>query len=264
MNAMNTNDTCIIWQTHRLDDRALEEYLRLENDCRGHFDTRVLYDNSRHDFEQPGAHPDVRFSLFDIEDLQRRYQLTQLSERLGITPGNTVFPLLDFAQRNPYAYYWLIEYDVRYTGSWRELFAYFRNSDRDLLGTTLYRHAFRPSWCWWSSLRTPRLSLVRRKNWIRGLFPVMRISARGLQVFHKANRKGWRGHYEVSLPTALYHYGLKVEDFGGDGEFVAEQNLNRFYLNNPKVDGLGPGTFVCPPTAPISEVLPDKLYHAVK
>lgn len=261
---MTGNSNCIIWQTHRLDERALEEYARLEQDCRGAFDSVVLYDNSARDFHQPEAYPDISFRMFELESLKQQFNLTQLSEKLDITPGNTVFPLLAFAQNHRYDYYWLIEYDVRYTGNWREFFDHFRESDSDLLGTTLYRHAFRPDWCWWQSLQTPRFSLVRRKNWIRGLFPVMRISDKGLRVLEKANRRGWRGHYEVCVPTALYHYGLKIEDFGGDGEFVAAHNVNRFYVNNPKVDGLGPGTFVCPPTEPIDERLPDKLYHAVK
>ena len=70
--------------------------------------------------------------------------------------------------------------------------------------------------------------------------------------------------HEVCIPTVLHHYRLAIEDIGGDGEFVVEENINRFYRNTPGVDGLGPATFVCPPTQPISEVLPDKLYHAVK
>lgn len=264
MTVMKKSDTCIVWQTHRLDDGALEEYARLENECRGFFDTAVLYDNSKSDFVQPASYPDTRFALFDINELKQNYRLSQLSDSLGVTPGNTIFPLLDFAQSHSYAYYWLIEYDVRYTGNWREFFFYFSQSKSDLLGTTLYRHAFRPSWCWWSSLKTPRLSLVRRKNWIRGLFPVMRVSDRALQIFKRGNRQGWRGHYEVCLPTLLYHRGLLIEDIGGDGEFVMGENVNRFYTNSPQVDGLGPGTFVCPPTQPITERLPNKLYHAVK
>jgi hypothetical protein len=264
MGDMQNSDICVIWQTHRLDAASLEEYERLEKDCQGKFDTLVLYDNSRGDFEQPASHPTSEFSMFDIKELAKKYNLNHFREPVSITPGNTIFPLLDFAHTHPYSYYWLIEYDVRYTGSWRELFTYFSSSKSDLLGTTLYRHQFRPSWCWWSSLRKPRFSIVRQTNWIRGLFPVLRISAQGLQVLHKANRKGWKGHYEVLMPTALYHYGLTLEDFGGDGEFVDEENKNRFYTNTPLVDGLGPGTFVCPPSQPVADRLPNKLYHAVK
>jgi hypothetical protein len=261
---MKNGDTCVIWQTHRLDGESLEEYQRLENDCRDKFDTLVLYDNSRRDFAPPASLPTTDFAMFDVNELNKKYKLNHFRVPVSITPGNTIFPLLDFAQTHHYSFYWLIEYDVRYTGSWREFFSYFCSSKSDLLGTTLYRHKFRPSWCWWNSLKTPRFSIVRQKNWIRGLFPVMRISARGLQVLQKANRKGWGGHYEVFLPTVLYHNGLMLEDLGGDGEFVKEQNKNKFYTNTPLVDGLGPGTFVCPPTEPVADRLPNKLYHAIK
>lgn len=259
------NNTCIIWQTHRLDDSALAEYVRLKAQCGDQFDTLVLYDNSRNDFRQPDEHPDIDFSLFDIHDLDQKYHLNRLRNPVSITPGNTVFPLLDFSREQQYSYYWLIEYDVRYTGDWREFFSYFTSNESDLLGTTLYRHSFRPSWGWWKSLQAPRLSFLRAKNRVRGLFPVMRISAAGIRAYTKANRRGWKGHYEVCMPTVLKHYGLAIEDIGGDGEFVAEKNRNRFYTNTPEKSGLAPGTFVCPPAGqPISEVLPDKLYHAVK
>jgi len=264
MGLQKKHDTCIVWLTHRLDDIALEEYIRLQEQCKGNFDSIVLYDDSRHDFKKPNCAPNTRFSLFDIAELDREYRVNRLRTPVTVTPGNTAFPLLDFAQKHSYAYYWMVEYDVRYRGCWNDFFTYFEENKSDLLGTTLFRHCFRPSWCWWKTLKTPRFTMLRTKNRIRGLFPVMRISAEGVRIYIKANRKGWKGHYEVCMPTVLHHYGLAIEDIGGDGEFVAKDNRNRFYTNTPSADGLGPGTFVCPPTQPISEELPDKLYHAVK
>ena len=62
----------------------------------------------------------------------------------------------------------------------------------------------------------------------------------------------------------MSHYGLSLEDIGGQGEFVREGNLNRFYENTPTVKSMSPGTFVCPPAHPIDVALPNRLYHPIK
>ena len=42
---------------------------------------------------------------------------------------------------------------------------------------------------------------------------------------------GWSGHHEVVIPTAVSYLGMKIEDFGGNGEYVRLGNENRFYDN---------------------------------
>jgi hypothetical protein len=92
----------------------------------------------------------------------------------------------------------------------------------------------------------------------------MRVSAAGIECALKANRDGWRGHFEVVWPTAMQHAKLKLEDFGGNGRYVKPEHVDRFYLNDPMVSGLAPGTFVCPPEKPVMPMAGEKLYHPVK
>ena len=66
------------------------------------------------------------------------------------------------------------------------------------------------------------------------------------------------------VKTLLKHYGLRVEDIGGEGEFVRPENMGRFYTNTPEKDGLAPGTMVCPPCKPDMTMRSGKLYHAIK
>ena len=66
-------------------------------------------------------------------------ELTGKLNKLGYTPwgctimdGNFHFVLLDFYRQHPeYDYYWLIEYDVRFSGNWKTFFSFFHDKDED-------------------------------------------------------------------------------------------------------------------------------------
>jgi len=68
---MQKSDIRVIWQTHRLDTGSLEEYGRVEENCRGKSDTLVLYDNSWGDFEHPVSCSNTKFALFDSRRSRR-------------------------------------------------------------------------------------------------------------------------------------------------------------------------------------------------
>jgi hypothetical protein len=263
MTTIKNHNTSICWQTHTLDDHIITEFIRLEKECSSDCDVFMFYDNSRNDFKRPNLLNNSNIWLFNFDDLQNKYNLIKFRKK-PLVIGNKIFPLLDFSSKFKYDKYWLIEHDVRFTGKWCDFFDYFKSNRCDLLGTTFYRYSFRKSWKWWRSLKTTKKIKVKRENRVRGFFPILRISKKGLDIVLQGNKTGWQGHHEVSLPTLMDYYGLEYEDVGGDGEFVLPENINRFYLNTPKNKGLGPGTFVCPPTRPLEEVIPNKLYHGIK
>jgi hypothetical protein len=66
------------------------------------------------------------------------------------------FPVFDFfLSHKSYERYWVIEYDVRYTGRWETLLNSFMNYDHDLLTSHIRRFAQEPGWFWWDSLHHP-------------------------------------------------------------------------------------------------------------
>jgi len=105
---------------------------------------------------------------------------------------------------------------------------------------------------------------VRNVDRIRGFLPIARHSARAFNLLIRKYGKQWQGHDEVVVPTLLHHYRLRLEDMGGDGEFVDPKNRGRFYFNTPEKQGLVPGTMVCPPELPEMPMVADKLYHGIK
>jgi len=60
---------------------------------------------------------------------------------------NIDLPLMWYFHENPqYDYYWVMEYDVRFTGGWPDFFLHFAANRSDLLATTLFDYNFRPGW----------------------------------------------------------------------------------------------------------------------
>lgn len=267
------SSTVILILGHVYDPGTRTLFEDLDQQCGRQFDVRFLADNTRGTFDR--SRTDPRFATFKIGDLEAlgypgksrlRYEADSLAKRRdrNMMMGNTELPVLWFFGRSPgYTNYWIIEYDVRYTGSWLDFFSYFADNDADLLGTSLVRYGQRPDWGWWESMDL-KDSTILKENFVRGFFPVYRLSNRALARLHDYYRGGSKGHYECLVPTVLEHAGLAIEDIGGSGSFVRPENRNRFYRNSPLNHGLAPGTFVFRPimARPGSEA--DMLWHPVK
>lgn len=144
------------------------------------------------------------------------------------TPGSTHFPLIDFFRKNTgYAYYWFIEYDVRYTGDWKHFFDYWESSKSDFLTSHIRNFTEEPDWYWWG-LKHSR-EKIPIENRYRSFNTIYRMSNRSIALIDKKHQEGWVGHHEELLPTLLYHNGCSIRDFGGTGPFVRSEDKNRFY-----------------------------------
>jgi Protein of unknown function (DUF3405) len=176
------------------------------------------------------------------------------------------FPLLEFFLAHPdYEHYWLVEYDVRYAGSWRSLLAAFAAREHDLITSHLRSFADEPGWDWWHTFRHPTRS-VPRDQWWRSFNVCYRISRRALAFLHEALADGWRGHPEVLLPTLLLHGGFCLLDLGGDGPFVLPGCRNRVYTSRSTRNGLlSPfATVAFRPSRARVGWRRNKIYHPVK
>jgi hypothetical protein len=170
--------------------------------------------------------------------------------------------LLAFRQLKPeYDYYWIVEYDVEFSGPWSKFFESFVANTSDLLCTNLHRRKTNPAWAWWKSLIWPHES---KPEPIRGFFPIARLSGRAIDALIAAGRGGVDGFYEVVWPTVISHRGFVIEDIGGDGEFVRPGNINRWYTSSLESHNLSPGTFVFRPIRFRPGRSPDKLWHPIK
>jgi hypothetical protein len=176
------------------------------------------------------------------------------------------FPVFDFfLSHGNYENYWVIEYDVRYTGRWETLLSSFQSYDHDLVTSHIRRYAQEPSWFWWDTLHHPTKEIVRTR-YVRSFNVIYRISNRALEFMHQAQSDGWRGYAEVSFPTLLLDGGFRLLDFGGKGEFTLPEYRNRFYTTHSSRSGnLGLfGTMRYRPSRARAGMRKNKIYHPVK
>jgi len=255
------NTEAVLLMTHFLGGGIIDQYHRLAAEAGRGRDVVLLY--NRGDDPKPGRFipPAVAAFPFDADDV-RGLGFPAKGRRPSAWDVE-LFALL-FAARHPrYQRWWVVEYDVDFTGRWSALFDAFADDGADLLATTLHRHPVNPGWPNWKTVRAPE-GRPPPETMVRGFLPCYRMTRRAADALQAAYLAGWRGHYEATVPTILDRSGLVIEDIGGDGEFVAEGNRNRFYTNNPAVDSLAPGSFVFRPVRAAPGGESGLLWHPVK
>lgn len=256
--------SALLWMTHVWNNELEAEFERiLKTDDPGSLDVWLILDA-----RTPGA-PDLarryrRCLVINEEELFGRLPYSGIA-RKGLH-YNVHFPLLDFYLIHPaYEYYWMIEFDVRYTGAWGPFLGSFAGCNHDLITSHIRRFHEEPRWWWWDSLCHPEKN-IDRQRYIRSFNVVYRISNRALALIHGAHRDGWQGHPEVVLPTLLSENGCTLLDFGGDGEFIRPGKKNTCYTSNSTRDGI-PSPFCTMrwrPSATKAGIRRNRLYHPVK
>lgn len=245
-----------IWNAH-IDERAR----KLRDELPEGHELFVVADCTSGTISEADMPPGVRFHGFTHGVVSKYKPASSLLPNL--VPGNVDEAILDFCSAYPeFDHYWKVENDVVFSGNWRTFFDAFAFSDVDLLATTVCRRTGLPDWPLWRSLEMPED--VPPENQLRVFIPLCRLSRRAAETLIREYPKGWKGHYECTMPTAIYANGLSVEDIGGSGEFTQAENINRFYWNTPENPQLTPGSFVFKPVMEGPGDKPDTLWHPVK
>ncbi|MDD1705763.1 MAG: DUF3405 domain-containing protein [Methanoregulaceae archaeon] len=176
------------------------------------------------------------------------------------------FPLMDFYLTNPgYDYYWVVEFDVRYTGEWESFLRSFESFDHDLITSHIRHYHEEPSFGGWCTLQHPT-ETIDKATYLRSFNVIYRISNRALALIHGKQKNGWRGFAEVLFPTLLEISGYTLLDYGGDGEYTPPGLKNISYTSGSTRDGsLNPFCTVrWRPSRAKAGIRRNKIYHPVK
>ncbi len=248
----------ILHLTHVVDDAVLREHEKLRQDAAGLAEVWMVLNETEHArrVELPEHFRVFRFSARDLKALPY-----PAKERAVRSYNVDLFVITFFLGAPAYDRYWVVEYDMRFSGSWATLLSAFAGNDADLLATTVFRRADCPAWENFRGVSTPGLD---PSGWLAAFLPFYRISHRALEALHAAYCAGWAGHCEVTIPSLVAARGWRVEDLGGDGPFTAAENRHRFYRNTPANDDRAPGTLVFRPVRSEPGDEPDMLWHPVK
>ncbi len=145
----------------------------------------------------------------------------------GIIPGNPDLKLLAAIKSlPPFDVLLRVEYDVLFVedpaSTIEDLLAACRNADF----TASYissRDSSNSDWMWWDSLIAPSyLGSDVAAYETKAFLPVMGLSSHFINVYKFALMSGWKGHYEVLMPSVAKYYGLTFLDLSkGHNSFTS-------------------------------------------
>jgi hypothetical protein len=254
------SNQAFLFLSHSASTQVVREYGNIRRATTGMGNSFFLY-HGRCNEAPPGLSRHELY-LFSNESLSKlNYPMIGPS----LTPGHVGFPLLQFFRDNPdFDYYWLIEYDVRFSGDWRFFFDSFRATKQDFLTCHIRAHADEPDWPWWS-LHHPRKSIPLSER-LRSFNPIYRVSKASLSFLHQSLSDGWCGHNEVLWPTLLHHNGFTIMDIGGKGRFTPPGVKDNFYTESESTTHgiLECGTMRYRPSFWRVGQEKNKLYHPIK
>jgi len=233
-NRKKNKKTVILFISHIYSDAVVDKFLKIRKSTANDFDSFALIDASNkftHELwkkqleQEDSANALIPFFPDELEKiLGYKYFIKD-----SIIPGCAHYPLLFFWKQFEYLNYWVIEYDVDYTGDWSNLFNSFNNNIEDLLASHLTRRCLHPTWQWWESLHPPRrfskAIKAKHANLLKAFCPLYRISERALRAIDAAHKQKWRGHCEVLLPVILEENNLIVGDFNAYGTFYTNGSI---------------------------------------
>jgi len=253
----------VVFVSHFISDSYLQRYHKLCRDLEGQYDVYWLFQTDNGISKDPLLCQGVNLEEFTIADLNA-LNYSPISEYFF---GSEHFLDELFFHRHPdYDYLWSIEYDVVFTGNWNVLFDAFSQNDADMLSAHIAKFETCPSWNWWPSLTFNSADWLPSEKWVKSFNPIHRYSKKALHFLDTfLQHDGNSGFSEALVATVLYNNGYRLEDFGGEGSFVAPVNRDRFYLQLP---GIHIGTLRWRPEYTIEELaktaIPNHLFHPVK
>ncbi len=255
----NARRVAIVTVTHMWNPRIADEHAKRRREAASFGDVHLAF----HHYNHPPPQEENMEVITRAETAQPGYPVPPIPIQRG---GHVLLLFMEFVRRRPnYDYYWLIEFDVRFSGSWDHFLEAFYSVDTDLLAPQIRHHHQQPQWPWWSTLSTPS-ERVPDEHRLRCLAVICRFSKRALEHIHEASLCGWNGHAEVLLPTLLNERGFSISDIGGHGPFTPDALRGRFYRDGPdRARGLNRHSSIrtIPPRLSCGRAR-DCLYHPVK
>lgn len=266
----NTHDTIrkrkkvVLLSTHFINDFILSKYQRLRRELQGNEYDVILLVNKTHELDYTTPE-DVSCFFTDCDSLNA-LGYEPIEETL--IPGSCHFPVFRFFLDHPYYdYYWLVEYDVEYTGNWSELMIDCDTNLQDYAFITCHVEKFdqqkNGNWVWWYN--SNHLGL-KPDACVKGFNPICRFSNKALEYLDEIQKSGASAHSEVIITTSLYQSGYKIGDIGGQGDFVPDGYKDKYYLAKP--GSCNDGTMRYRPIYKSEDILGyglvNKLYHPVK
>lgn len=253
--------TAILFICHIMNEDMIHRFLQIASNIDEIFELYWMMDTKG--LPLPKNHNDINFFPFTLDDLN---SMDYKAYGNRIYENVNFIPQYFYIKHSEFDYYWVIEYDVLYTGNWNELFISFIDNKSDFIASHVEKfNQFNMNWEWWQDFQRDNKISIRKEDCLKSFNPIHRISNKALRFMDKELRKWNPAHCETTEVTLLYYGGFKIEDLGGTGEFVPKGRENKYYVNGAWINS---GTMRYLPPYLKEEIyalqVKDKLFHPIK
>lgn len=126
--------------------------------------------------------------------------------------NNFEYGLFCFYKDHPnYNNYWVIEYDVIYTGNWNDLILKYERND--FVSSNILTYNQCKTWHMWENDQLTHYQTIIPKVKIKSFNPIFKISRKALKDLILLNHKGNYGFYEIYFPSVLNQLGYSLKQF---------------------------------------------------
>lgn len=227
---MRYQNTCILFDAHRLDDFILNQYNAYRAASAGLCDIYLtLHSNS--------GPPDLETAVEDLlpitDEMIFDWVSSSKAEGRQVVPGNCDLKLLAAIAACPrdYDHYVLVEFDVVCTDELRPTLLRLLEvvQGQDLCGSYVSHPPYDDRWVWSDSLVAPPGVTFDPNDRRSAFLPLSAYSRRLVACYRQAISQGWLGHQEILLPTIAHLNGLKIHDLGPPHGFTDQPHFGPSY-----------------------------------
>ncbi len=222
----------VVYYTHFVSNTVKFELQRLQSELSRDYTIFAMGCCHESDSLDALLGPRVQTRAYSREDLRQLPYIDQLRNVDWKTlRGNPDLALMRFFRGNPnFDYYWVIEYDVRFTGNWGTFLDELSKSSADLLCSHVTKFQQSPNWMHWKTFSAGTME-IETAHQLRGFLVFSRFSNRLIRSIDECCQSGWTGHNEVLWPTIAAFKGMLIEEIGGVSDFVPAKRKGKYYAS---------------------------------
>lgn len=217
----------VIFLSHIYSTRIRDHFDRLKRETSGIVDCFFCLHRPN------GAHEgdNVDFIITEKDEAALLPERFGYRKKKGLALGSYGFldvVFLEAIRRAPgYEHYYMMEFDVDYSGDWKEFFEINAARTADFMGSHIHWRRDNMDWIHWNNhFSVP----VHSDKHLMAQIVLMRMSLRMVNAYKAALESGdYIGNVEALAPIVALDHGLSIEDFGANFEFTPEQWRGKNY-----------------------------------
>ncbi len=205
---------CVVFVTHIWTPEIAEHFDRLKREAGPVVDVFLAYQQGDAPATPVGMAPDLAVRMADsAAHFPLRYEeYLQHAKPWGYVDLAWITAFLDHSLAS-YDRFWLVEYDVDFSGNWATFFTAAAGYEGDLLTARLRPLSADPTFYYAPIHQQPPSA---PSDPLIAFMPISRLSRRLIEHYCRTLlAPGWHGHFETVLPSMARADGYSIAEIGG-------------------------------------------------